>query len=111
MEKVIKDGKVAILYAPGYGAGWTTWNKEHPELMFDPAVVHFLEALTEDNANDIWHKIEEYMILKYPDVYVSISSIQDLEIVWLPVGTHFVIDEHDGNESIQLRDTIKWSVA
>ena len=24
MEKVIRDGKVAVLYSPGYGAGWTT---------------------------------------------------------------------------------------
>ena len=25
MEKVIRDGKVAVLYSPGYGAGWSTW--------------------------------------------------------------------------------------
>ena len=26
MTKCIRDGKVAILYSPGYGAGWSTWN-------------------------------------------------------------------------------------
>ena len=26
MQKVIRDGKVAVLYSPGYGAGWYTWS-------------------------------------------------------------------------------------
>lgn len=29
MDKVIKDGKVAVLYSPGFGAGWFTWNNHH----------------------------------------------------------------------------------
>jgi len=24
VEKLIRDGKVAVLYSPGYGAGWST---------------------------------------------------------------------------------------
>jgi hypothetical protein len=28
MEKVIRDGKVAVLYSPGYGAGWYSWNRD-----------------------------------------------------------------------------------
>ena len=31
MNKVIRDGKVAVLYSPGYGAGWYSWNWNHPE--------------------------------------------------------------------------------
>lgn len=34
-----------------------------------------------------------------------------LEIVELPSGTHYFIDEYDGYEEIQTRDGIKWSVA
>ena len=26
IEKVVRDGKVAVLVSPGYGAGWSTWN-------------------------------------------------------------------------------------
>ena len=26
MEKIIEDGKVAVLVSKGYGAGWSTWN-------------------------------------------------------------------------------------
>ena len=27
MDKVIRDGKVAVLYSPGFGAGWSTWSR------------------------------------------------------------------------------------
>ena len=38
MEKVIRDGKVAVLYSPGYGAGWFSWHGIE-ELLYDPVVV------------------------------------------------------------------------
>ena len=31
-KKYIRDGQVAVIYSPGYGAGWSTWN-EHEELL------------------------------------------------------------------------------
>lgn len=34
-----------------------------------------------------------------------------LEIVELPKGTLYMIDEYDGRESIQVRDGMEWSVA
>jgi acetyl-CoA acetyltransferase len=40
MEKVIRDGKVAILYSPGFGAGWSTWNSYSNEMIFDPDIVN-----------------------------------------------------------------------
>ena len=43
MEKVIRDGQVAVLYSPGYGAGWFTWHGVE-ELLFDPKVVDMLES-------------------------------------------------------------------
>lgn len=43
MQKVIRNGKVAVLYSPDYGAGWYTWhNKE--ELVFHPVLVELVEA-------------------------------------------------------------------
>lgn len=38
-EKVVRDGKVAVLVSPEHGAGWSTWNKNAypPEAMlFSP---------------------------------------------------------------------------
>ena len=42
MEKVIRDGKVAVLYSPGYGAGWYSWH-DIEDLLYDPAVVEMVE--------------------------------------------------------------------
>jgi hypothetical protein len=47
--------------------------------------------------------------LKYPKAYLS--GLADLRITWLPVGTEFVIGEHDGYESIMLKDEVDWFTA
>ncbi len=43
-----------ILYSPGFGAGWTTWNSEYADIMIDwPPIVAALEnneTLTEDHS-------------------------------------------------------------
>ena len=46
MIKLVRDGMVAVLYSPGFGAGWYTWNQECTELMFDPAIVKFVFMIT-----------------------------------------------------------------
>jgi hypothetical protein len=44
MEKVIKDGKVAVCFSPHYGAGWSTWASEEQRetLIFHPAIVNMV---------------------------------------------------------------------
>jgi hypothetical protein len=102
MEKVIKDGRVAVIYSPDYGAGWYTWNKEYPEMLFDPTVVMFVE----DGDLD---KVEAYATLKWPEAYIG--GLRDLRVEWIPEGTAFKINEYDGNESIEIRDGNQWIVA
>jgi hypothetical protein len=102
MEKVIKDGKVAVIYSPDYGAGWYTWNQEYPEMLFDPTVVMFVE----DGDLD---KVEAYATLKWPEAYIG--GLRDLKVEWIPEGTAFKINEYDGNESIEIRDGNQWIVA
>ena len=102
MEKVVRDGKVAVIYSPGFGAGWYTWNKTNPEIIFDPNIVHYVEL-------EEWDKLQVYIELKYPDVYNSTFS--NLTITWLDQGVEFKIDEYDGNESIILKEKESWLVA
>jgi len=102
MEKVIRDGKVAVLFSPEFGAGWYTWNQDNPEIVFDPNIVHFVETKEFD-------KLKAYTELKYPDLYLS--GFEDLAIMWLDEGTEFKIDEYDGNETIVLRKRVKWLTA
>ena len=101
MERVIRDGQVAVLYSPEYGAGWYSCHQIE-ELVFDPSIVAWLEAKETD-------KILSYVTLKYPDAYVG--GLKHLTIRWVPVGTLFRIDEYDGNESIFLKEDDDWLIA
>lgn len=42
VAKVIRDGMVAVAIAPGYGAGWTTWNENLSP--FEPKVIDMIES-------------------------------------------------------------------
>lgn len=97
------DGDVAVLYSPGYGAGWSTWAIEHS------ANVVFDRRLVELVLNDERDKITEELMssLGYKDVYVGGANM--LEIAWLKPGTHFRIDEYDGNESIVTIDNLYYT--
>ena len=88
MNKVIRDGNVAVLYSPGYGAGWSTWGD--PESVFDPDTVNWVEH---GKIGDCPYKSKDYHCMLGAD---------DLVIEWLPVGTIFEIIEYDGYESIRL---------
>lgn len=94
MPKVIKDGMVAVLYSPGFGAGWSTWADDaHKQTMtMDARIVQ--PMIDGDRVKAIQTALD-----LCPDVYVG--GGRDLTVVWLPVGTAFWIDEYDGSESIQ----------
>jgi hypothetical protein len=103
VDKYIVDGKVAVLYSPNYGAGWSTWNKGYEDfLMFDSEIVKFL--LQRD-----FNSIERYVNNLYDGLYLC--GLYDLEISYLPIGTVFRIDEYDGYESIEIYDQKNYSVA
>ena len=102
MEKLREDGKVAVLYSPGFGAGWYTWNYEHPEILFDPAIVKFVEK-------EKWAELKTYVALKYPDIYTG--GMDDLAVAWIPAGTLFKVNEYDGSESLELKESDDWLVA
>lgn len=98
MEKVIKDGHVAVVYSPGFGAGWYTWNTKYPELMFHPKIV---EKVLENKQEDL---TEEFVtqILNLPSDNYFYLSPGTLKIEWVPQGTRFKIDEYDGSESVKI---------
>ena len=102
MNKLIRDGKVAVLYSPGYGAGWWSWNTEHTDMMFDPGMAGLVEK------GDL-EQMRVYAELKWPDAYLG--GLENLDIEWLPEGTRFIIDETDGFESVMVRDEIHWRIA
>ena len=102
MEKLIRDGMVAVLYSPGFGAGFYTWNTEHEDMMFDPV----LATLVLDDKMDEAHT---YVTMRWPDAYAG--GVDDLKVQWIPVGTDFRIHEYDGSESIEIKDVMNWTTA
>jgi hypothetical protein len=102
MQKKTVDGKVAVLYSPGFGAGWYTWHSV-AELLFDPKVVDMVLEKTSPET------IELYCKTVYGDHYYAGSC--DLEVAWIPTGTEFVIDDFDGNETITFKETVRWMAA
>ena len=107
LEKVIKDGKVAVLFSPGFGSGWWTWNQDHDQLIYDPAVVEWVLA---GKPLALREAIELMLKEKYKYVYIG-SNLSNLEIKWLPLGTPFKITEYDGNESLAFDKEEDWHVA
>ena len=104
-DKVVRDGKVAVLVSPGFGAGWYTWNQAHPELLFLPRVVEMV-------LNGVSHyEIEAYVQSIYGEDELYVGGAVDLVVQWIPQGTKFRIDEHDGAESLKTIDQEDWITA
>lgn len=101
--KLERDGKVAVLYSPKYGAGWSTWNSEEAEaLLFDADIA---TAILEDN-KELALSIAN---TKYPNAYKG--GLVDLTVAWVDKGTVFEIDEYDGYESVRIISDAKFNVA
>ena len=103
-EKHIVGGKVAVLYSPGFGAGWSTWaydDTEQAMAMDRDLVLAFL-----DGGVDALVKVTAQ---KYPDNYTG--GAEDVEVAWLPEGTRFEIREYDGSETLHTLDNVSWLVA
>lgn len=100
MEKVIRDGKVAVLISHGFGAGWYSWNRNEQLLLFSPKIVEMVEQGKADQIDEDWVKEN----LGIEDVYCGGAS--DLKIHWLPVGTSFRVEEYDGSEYLLTMDDL-----
>lgn len=112
MDKVIRDGEVAVLYSPDFGAGWYTWNTEHPAMLYDPTLVKWVmdgKPYGQKRSGVEWVRLVATLEEKYPRCYLG--GLRDLEIRWVPVGTRFYVDEYDGSETVVLEKDVEWQVA
>lgn len=91
-DKVIRDGKVAVLVSPGFGAGWSTWADDKEGALFSPEIVEWVENGKPDvsiEQQDEWESRYGYT-----------GGLYQVGIEWVPQGTRFYIDEYDGSESL-----------
>jgi hypothetical protein len=103
VEKYMRGDDVAVLYSPGYGAGWSTWTSEPAAtaMLFDPEIA----VAVEDGDLVLALEIAQR---KYPKAYLG--GLQQLKIAWLPKETMFTIDEYDGYESVVTIGNTDWRV-
>lgn len=113
MEKVIKDGKVAVLYSPSYGPGWSTsnyHNLDDPDvLLFDPEIVSLVEKYKngEISHSTMCDKIVYYCDNKYGENVVYYGGVGDLTIAWVTIGEEFRIRKYGCHISVEYSDW-KW---
>jgi hypothetical protein len=101
MEKVVRDGKVAVLVSPGYGAGWYSWNNEFERCLFEPEIVALVESWEKVGRGKGEETVSEIAKRLYGGGFYAGGGGQ-LEIEWLPQGTRFEIHEYDGSETLRV---------
>ena len=100
LKKVIINGKVAVCYSPGFGAGWSTWAspEQRETLIFHPKIVQVVANGRQSIINEDW--LKENLGENFG--YVFCGGVDQLQIKWIPKGTLFRINEHDGSESVEV---------
>ena len=93
-----------VLISRGYGAGWSTWND--PRMAFDERLIRAFEC-----GISLEDMQELCMECGYDDGYGDrpyMGGFKDLEVVDIPSGMIFRIDEYDGAESIEFFNDEDW---
>ncbi len=98
-----KDGRTAVLYSPGYGAGWSSWNNDAWKgvLTMHREIVERVMADDREGAA----KTAERLIREATgnlDEYVCVLGADDLKVAWVNAGERFEINEYDGSESLHV---------
>jgi len=101
MKMFKKDGKTAVLVSPGFGAGFSTWNKPEMAVDFD-----LVEAFLSGDMNRF-----EYIVVEKYGENMYLGGMKDLMVVWVDEGKKFRIDEYDGNERVEILEDTNWFTA
>ena len=105
MEKVVKDGMVAVIVTSSFGGGWSTWHdgskKEKEIMLFHPKLVNLV---LQEKGNEI-----DSDLMKSIGVDNHGGGWNGLEIEWVPEGSHFFIHEYDGAESVKFVDNVSFT--
>lgn len=100
MRKVIQNGRVRVLYSPGWGSGFLTCGAPI-EAIFDPELIQLIDEQNLQEAVD-------YVVRTY-GCYTG--GVPNLCIAEIPEGTRFIITEYDGSESIDILEEMNWITA
>ena len=106
-----EEGQVAVLYSPGFGAGWSTWaggdEFSSAFLTMDKGLV----MLALQKAREL--EVEAYLASKLddPDNVPYLGGWSDIAIKFVDKGDQFRIHEYDGSESVEVYGPSSYMVA
>ena len=100
-ETYCRDGQMAVLISPRYGAGWSTWSGR--ELAYDKRVVEAFFDWKGGRISEL--DFRQRVDSLYDDVYYG-SAAENLMVKWVPFGVAFEINEYDGSESIEFIEDV-----
>jgi hypothetical protein len=107
--------EVAVLISRGFGAGWSTDNLEHSSvLLFHKDIVKFILENPAETCVDaeIWdHELSILVEHLVGDDSVYMGGAEQLEVIWLPEGTPFIVTEYDGAEGLRPLSSYDWHKA
>lgn len=127
------DEYVAVVYAPGFGAGWSTWGAANAT---DGRIVNWLlehyhyyiptdeDAVEDGNiircerdegevSSEEVEKLKQFCIEEcgYSSNNRYFGGGRDLNIAWIKRGTRYNIEEYDGRETVKEISDIEWYIA
>jgi hypothetical protein len=118
MEKFVdSNGYVALLLSDTYGNGW--WSDHRIDaLLWSPKIVDWiLRGKPEEEDSSLlehlsWHlsgdrgEVDDELAESYLD-----TLHRDVVVHWIPIGTEFVIDSYDGQETVLTEENFVWHSA
>lgn len=98
MDKVIRNGKVAVLHTNSWGSTW--YDPDFPECLFDPGVIAWVEGgKVGDRPKMLCEKNDGNGFYSW--------SENNLTISWVEQGKKFRVEDYDGYEYIITEDDLK----
>lgn len=94
-DRIVRDGMVAVLVSPGYGAGWSTWGlaADRERMLFCPRLVRALESGAPEADLAIIAREE------FPEAYLA--GIRQVVVEWVREGKPIRVVEYDGAEHVE----------
>lgn len=108
-------GEKKLLYSPGFGSGWSTWNTQvaHEFATWAP-LIEAVEALKEGESIEEDHpavaSLIEHCRVKLNDQEFTgwLGELGSLAVFTGDGGTQYTIVEYDGHEAVQAQDDFEW---
>lgn len=94
MKKLERDGKIAVVYSPGWGSTWSQ-NAPAPE-------AEILRMHSEIAGAVLSGDIARAKKIAGRLIGHRANDVDQLEVVWVPKGSQFEITEYDGLEFVHV---------